>query len=146
MKVVIPAVERGSVAEQALICERVPHEVHLMTDDFAYGRMFAQLWAEGEDFAIVEHDIVPWPGALQGLCDCPRDYCGHYYQISGKLGGTLGCVKFGADLIESVGPLDTSSVHWNRLDGVVAAAIEAATGADDFHIHTPPVAHLHRYR
>jgi len=138
MRIVVPALEADCPAHKALESEGVKHEVHLMDNDYSYGELIDSLW--GTEFIIVEHDIVPWIGAIEELKNCKEDYCGFYYMIARKLGGTLGCTKFNFDF-----PIGLKNTHWTQVDGKIASAILKHTGKDDFHVHNPPVAHLHVY-
>jgi len=36
-------------------------------------------WSLGRDFINLEHDIVPWPGAIQALLECPEPWCFYGY-------------------------------------------------------------------
>jgi hypothetical protein len=44
---------------------------------FGYCSYFAERWDEGETFINVEHDTVPWPGAIEALLECSEDWCGY---------------------------------------------------------------------
>jgi hypothetical protein len=56
------------------------------------------LWREGVTFLILEHDVVPYAGALQELTHCPHYWCGFWYDPSGGY-GNFGCSKIGSKLI-----------------------------------------------
>jgi hypothetical protein len=112
--------------------------VAIMRDDWDYARLFTRLWRRGQTFVLVEHDILPPAGFPESLLDCPEPYCGHYYRLGRRLGGTLGCVKFAADLIAEHSNLSFDCPWW-ELDGQVVAAL----GIEDFHVHQPPAVHLH---
>ena len=96
MLVVVPALGRTCEASRALNAEGVDFLLVEMEDEGHYGRLLADLWESGRGFTIVEHDVVPWPGALRRLADCERGWCGYEYPLGkrGKLGGALGCVRF----------------------------------------------------
>jgi hypothetical protein len=64
-----------------------------------YADLLRRLYHEPGDLIIVEQDVVPPPGALRGLLDCPGLWCGHRLPFEGKLNyGTLGLARFSAEL------------------------------------------------
>ena len=151
-RIVVPALSHGEPAEQALRMENLLPEVHLVAgDDFAYGRLLKRCWHDGAtycvSFAVVEHDVVPWPGALQKLWECPEPYCGYCYLLGrGQIGGALGCVRFAGDFLRAnPGAADEwDRVPWYALDGHIATTMRRL-GLDDYHIHEPPVGHAPVY-
>jgi hypothetical protein len=62
--------------------------------DTAYTEFLQKIWRRGETFAIVEHDIVPWRGALEQLDDCHHPWCGFSYPFGGGMIEGLGCTRF----------------------------------------------------
>jgi hypothetical protein len=75
MKVICPFTKLNPATEMVLRREYKAEFVDVSSDDLAYWRLLQRLWAEGESFVIVEHDICPWPGALSKLYHCPRELC-----------------------------------------------------------------------
>ena len=77
-------------------------------DDFAYGRLFARLWRAGDEFAIVEHDVVVRPDAFDRLDACPSDYCSP---------NAFCCVRFRSSLIAKHRDLPEviGACHWGSL-------------------------------
>lgn len=63
--------------------------------DTAYWDLLAGLWAAGEAFAVVEHDVIPAPGALASLETCPADWCSSPYPYFVGMYPGLGCARFG---------------------------------------------------
>lgn len=118
---------------------RLPFELVLAKDDFTYGDTLQRAWDAGEPFINVEHDIVPWPGALEALWRCPDQppWCGYRYPLgySGLLEDSLGCVCIRPT--RSVA-WNLKGILWNQLD----AAIFRAMRPNQWHEHRPPVAHL----
>lgn len=95
-------------------------------DDEAYWRLLADLWAEGESFVLVEHDVVIVEGIVDALAACPFDWCCAAYPYGrGTIVG-LGCTKFTApllarvpDAVERAGLVEDRTHpprHWCRLD------------------------------
>jgi hypothetical protein len=107
--------------------------------EFAYDRLIRRLWAEGEPFVIVEHDILPWPGAVQQLWTCERSWCAFAYFIFGETRVQLGCVKFDPARLGTC-PLPDEPVSWTRLDWAVITALVAR--GESGHLHEPAVSHL----
>jgi hypothetical protein len=142
--VAIPPSAVVMYAVRALVSNCVLHETRIMEDDFAYGRLLTELWNQGETFIVVEHDIVPWLGALEHLAACPQPYCAFPYRIGGGIGAGLGCTKIAGSLLRKLGAHDFSAVRWDLLDGKVSDAI-AAAGRTTMHLHFPPVTHMHVY-
>jgi hypothetical protein len=94
-------------------------KINVSSDDQAYYRLLADLWHSGEDFAIVEHDIVIPPGALQRLVDCPQEWCaGIYWMPYGSWGSWFGMVRFRGSLTTRHPDLPESIEHrhWGALD------------------------------
>lgn len=137
----------GSVAALALTMEGLEVAEVVMTDYHHYGRMFTEQWQSGRGFILVEHDVVPWPGALAQLAACPEECCAFEYP-SGRIvedprSGwcvSLGCVKFASSLVERV-PYDVGWQQrgWDELDGGVFGTLQ---GKVETHVHHPPVAHV----
>lgn len=104
------------------------HAAHWVGDaDTAYFDLLAGLWAAGETFTVVEHDIVPTAAALDSLDACDADWCACLYPyVKGWVMAGLGCTRFrGAimrrhpDLFEVVGGMSDEThpaMHWCRLD------------------------------
>jgi hypothetical protein len=114
---------------------------------YGYAELFMECWKTGKPFVIVEHDILPWVGALDQLANCPEPWCGFKYDLGcvpayQKYPCYLGCSKFepvrlGACPVES-------NFQWNALDGHVARVLHRERGIK-MHFHQPDVVHLHRY-
>ena len=123
--------------------------------DRDYFDLISMLWADAEDFALVEHDVVVAPTTLDELSACPHDWCGfpHLYGIGAGavLTHSLGCVKFGADLIARnpdamvrVGVMSDAQHgkrHWCRIDSWLQGVVLPGEG-EVKHEHLPPVQHL----
>jgi len=80
-----------------------------------YGELVQRLWDAGEPFAVVEQDVVPWPGALRALEECSGAWCAYAYGAEDLRTGCvyLGCVRFRpADL----GPIWVSGLPWSVID------------------------------
>lgn len=119
----------------------VPRLVQL-EGDFSYDLLFRQLWAEGQPFIIVEHDILPWPGALQELWTCPKPWCGFPYHVMGEMRSYLGCTKFNPASL-GVCPLYGDLTDWALIDKIIERRLLGRQDVVQYrHIHEPGVIHL----
>lgn len=122
--------------------------VDVAAADTAYWDLLASLWRAGETFILVEHDIVPPDGALDGLWACERDWCGLPYPVGDHFGIFNGCTKFGAALLERF-PLAVEQMrshHWASLDSQLIAYLQRQDPTLAPHIHWPAAQHLsHEY-
>ena len=102
-----------------------------------YGIYFAGLWDAGAPFVIVEHDIIPWPGAIRALLDCPEPRCTHRYPLHrGNVALSFGIGKY---IPEGPAPEHWATTRWDALDGQVVPVLNERLGPP--HVHEPPVAH-----
>lgn len=143
-KVFVVATQEHCPAVSALRSERIPFELVIAKDDYTYGQTLHVLWAQGEEFVTVEHDIVPWPGAIDAL-SCPEPWCIYQNIVghSGKLQSALGLVRFSRKLMAALpeANLGWNKTEWNHLDAQVYGALQVDAKLPP-HIHLPPVAHL----
>lgn len=144
MHVVVPHVNLAPETRQAL-SDVNPEYVDVSADETAYWRLMVHLWEAGETFIIVEHDIVVPPGALAAMWECPRDWCAHPYRMGSIVATALGCVKFGAGLLQrqpkAVSRILPEHRGWNALDSMIIGTL--LRNGDSEHVHQPPVRHLH---
>jgi hypothetical protein len=146
-RVVVAAVRADDPAVLALEWERLFPETHLVEGDYGYGQLLAGLWRVGAGFCLVEHDIVPWPGAIEALWDCPEPWCGYRFMLGrGDLGSGLGCLRFSGEFMRAHPGLadEWASVRWDDLDGRVMDTMRSV-GLVGFHEHLPPVGHAPVY-
>jgi hypothetical protein len=131
----------------------LPHQwdaIDVSQADTAYTRLLATLWALGEPFAIVEHDIVVHPGTLVDLEACTHTWCAFPYQLGRFTTAGLGCTKFSAQLIRAH-PHAVAETwaeqteahprgHWCNLDDRLTRVLMRAGAVR--HEHAPVVEHL----
>lgn len=146
MRIIVPALMgHPEAAFLALHAEGLEPQLRALRDghDTDYGDMYADLWKAGETFCVVEHDIVPWPGAMRKLEECRQAWCIHQYPLGtrGYLGGSIGCVKFRGTLLVATRDFARRLVgqSWIGLDGVIEGYLQHL--GFTAHIHEPPVAH-----
>lgn len=143
MKVVIPALSLDCSAAKALGREGIPAEIVLMDDWFAYSELLEKLWRNKEGFIILEHDIIPWIGALDALEECEEDWCSYPYPFApNTIRTAMGCIKISSDIIND-NPDLYKKWHkklWNQMDGTLIPALIESNYKE--HIHYPPLAHI----
>ena len=117
-----------------------------MLNSHSYFEYFKQRWAEKESFINVEHDIVPWPGAIDEIEKCQEMWCGYGYNKYENivLSPYLGCVKIGAELIARLPDVwnerEKESREWGNLD--VWLCNYAWNRGIKIHQHYPSVNHF----
>lgn len=131
--------------------------------DEEYYAVLREVWAAGETFATVEHDITVAPGMLDDLRDCPGLWCAHSYRIYwGDLMDTyhgsagLGLAKFDRRLMELHPNLFEDDIpsstyangrdgrFWMNLDGTISQWLKGPY-RHIVHRHEPDVTHQHVY-
>jgi hypothetical protein len=114
-------------------------------DVFAYPNLLADLWAQQEDFALIEHDIVITPQVYQEFRDCPEPYCCFPYEWGTQIGPALGCTRFRTELVtrypQAMAQVQAQRVGWRQTDVVLMRHVFARNGVQP-HVHLPPVEHL----
>lgn len=152
MKLVVPFTDLRAETYRATRDWPGVRYVYVGDDDYAYGRLLREVWAEGQTICIVEHDILPWPGALEQLAGCDHDYCAFPYPWTTTVGPAMGCTKFSADFlltyphaVEIATRIPSNygePGHWKQLDVWLQAAVLRDFYGEQPHCHLPPVAHL----
>lgn len=149
MKVICPYTESRRYLVNSLIApiikrEGIDCEFITMNSDDDYWKLMCGLWEQREPLVINEHDVLPWPGAIQALFDCPYHWCSYTYEMKGGYGihHGLGCTKFTTKFMENFPDvwINVDTTMWNTLD----AQLSKAARFDNFypHPHNPPVTHL----
>jgi hypothetical protein len=67
--------------------------------DTAYADLVCELWARGDGFAIVEHDIVVRPDVIDAFEQHPAPYIAYPYRWGQAVGVALGCTRFSSDFL-----------------------------------------------
>ncbi len=118
--------------------------------DAAYPDLLLRHFREGAAFCVVEHDVLPWPGALAELAACPEPWCGYAYSPGRHLRvPTLGCVRFRAEFLAAVADaltvdawrVDLFPRTWQYVDQQIA--VTARRRGFEWHQHFPAVTHAH---
>jgi hypothetical protein len=69
--------------------------VDCSSDDWAYNNYLEKVWDKGGAFINMEHDIVPWPGAIQVLMQCPYPWCTFGYNPGSEIDARSHASMFG---------------------------------------------------
>jgi hypothetical protein len=134
-----------------------PHaeQVKIQPGSNYYAEQIAQWWAIGEPFIIVEHDVVPWPGAIEMLAECPEPWCaievhpGYHLIRHGSVG--LSCIKVVPKLLSAISeqedrprasgaPFPDDYIPWHATDSVFSQVL--FDRGYMVHQHWPSVANL----
>lgn len=101
MRIVVPYTDIHPDTRAAL--EHWPSVEYRYTghDDYAYGRLLRELWSDGEDFLLIEHDVVPTNDHLIRMVTCPNAYCAAPYAWLQAVGVTLGFTRFRSILLRT---------------------------------------------
>lgn len=129
---------------------RRPHliEMHYVEEDDHYGyvRILSQYWKQGDDFAVVEPDIVVRPDVVSDFIHCEHTYCAYPYAWTTNVGPALGCTWWRSDFLkkypDAMEEVMKRQVTWRQLDVVLMRHILARGYGEQPHVHLPPVRHL----
>lgn len=145
MNVFVPYTKLERITKRALHGTHF-HAVELI-DAESYYDYFVQRWAEGKPFINVEHDVVPWPGAIDDLWNCPEPWCAHGYMPYDNFNDQaysvfLGCVKFSSQFILGLHDVwqALENRHWTQLDGHLTTFARAY--GYNVHQHRPAVLNI----
>lgn len=143
MRVIVPfAGELNPVVRDVLEDQVVVDFIRLRTD-FDYHLLLQGLWMIGNPVIIVEHDVLPWPGALTELEQCSCAWGANSYKLHGGIGiyHGFGCTKLTPKLMEAIPDIwECDPIHWSQLDQRLWFA--AREKGFEPHPHRPPVIHL----
>lgn len=145
VRVIVPYLKTSAQMQTVVDCLRIQQvqpELHQTGPGDDYWRLLRDVWAEGKEFFVVEHDVAVWQGAIRALTDCEEDWCTLATMCHGRMiTTTFGCVKFGSRLIErNPGFWDDIPSTWFHLD----ANFTDKMGWPYIrpHSHWPPATHL----
>ena len=160
LKVVYPFTVRRDEAEAAL-AQYAPGylPVDVSAHDEAYFDLLSDLWRAGEDFAIVEHDVVIHDQVIPQFEQCGQPWCLNAYPRHDLpeflLMGNLGCTRFTEELLlgepdvleEAIGIVTgMPPKHWVHIDDRIRFVLRQRRLVNGHlmvpHVHEPPVRHL----
>lgn len=124
--IVVPFTKLAPGVVDALEATGRSFDLAEMTDDESYWRLLRDLWAEGDDFAIVEHDVRVHSTVFDELEACPFYWCAYPNEYINGINYGMSCVRFRGELLwqapwvmELVGAISDElhpPRHWCRLD------------------------------
>ena len=101
--------------------------------NLAYWELLCDIWAKGEDFAIIEHDVLCRPDVVEQFEECPEPWCTFGYQgichiqCQEAWANQLGLTRFRAEVMAAAPDAVTSIppgplMDWHNLcDGLGGA-------------------------
>ena len=141
MRVVVPFTRPGlrrGVTRAIRDAGYKPDLRRLDDDDVeAYWRLLSDLWEAGDDFVLVEQDIIVREDTLESFDDCPHPWCAAGYRYLGSASYMgIGCVRFRAALLrrhpEMMDRVANRSYpnhgpkHWCTLDAAMQTELQGA--------------------
>lgn len=163
MRVIFPYAREVQAPVDAALRELAPHaeRVDVSGSPTSYYELLSRLWAEGEGFVVLEHDIQLTPEALREAEECPCSWgvAPYVHPVAAVVAGggrtianiSLGCTRFSTELLrahpdawdDDVTPPQWRSHAWGKLDSRIAGVLMLAGVAP--HEHSP-VPHWRRWR
>jgi hypothetical protein len=143
MQVIVPYRELNSWTRRVLDSYNLPVTYVPLGDDAdAYRRLLQELWQLQQTVVLVEHDVVPWYGAIEELHHCMGLWCTCSYNLRGGYGvyHSLGCAKLSGELMRLLPTLWDAPGRWDTLDQRLWFA--ARDIGQEPHPHRPPAIHL----
>lgn len=154
--IVVPYTLQGMRLEtqDAVMSWGGPYTFHILAagDPYAYARAFMDWWETHLDLVVVEHDIVPAPGMIEGLLTCPEPWCGHAYHVGqGRYTTGLGLCKISRSVMDTHPGLGMLAMrdHRGRVARIEWPGVNEALDRQmirygyRMHVHDPVVEHLH---
>lgn len=118
--------------------------VELPADDpYAYWRLIVRLYEHGDDFCIVEHDIVISREQLDSLDECIEPWCAYGYKRGGAEMVALGVMRLKSWVMAQYPNLlrleTPERVFFDQCDGTLYGKLRAINLT--VHRHSPDVGH-----
>jgi len=144
MHVVVPYTKVTSLLQTVVDCLRIQFiqpELHKVGDNGDYWKLLDGLWRLGEEFFVVEQDVIVGAGGLHFMRDCPEPWCSNPTVCHGRLiSTTFGCVKFGSSLMGDPDFWSDIPKTWFRLDANFAN--KQGFPKVRPHVHHPAALHI----
>ena len=149
----VPAGLRDETIDALEALDRPLEMIDVSASDESYARLIARLWHDGEDFLLIEHDMIPTKDAVEHMECCPRWWCANAYRVNHQVGDVimgLGFTRFRAELCEVMADAPARAPrwsgryprrHWIGVDARLTRVLGEAGMAP--HRHLPDVGHLH---
>lgn len=82
MRVVVPYTDLHPRVVPAIEAQGYHAETWRMVNEVHYPHLLRELFASGEDFCLIEHDVESRPGFLESLEECPAPWCFNAYDFT----------------------------------------------------------------
>lgn len=150
MRIVVPYTRIAPETFRALAVD-APEALYFKCEhEDSYYHLLADAWAKGEDFAIVEQDIIVRPDTFDSFTACPSPICvAPYPYLRSEVYAGLGCIRFRAEAMRRDPTLwervathqdrKHPQRHWCTLDAFMQRELRVGWCREH-----PPVGHLHR--
>lgn len=117
-------------------------DYRFLEDEDSYRRLLRRIWYERKPVVLVEHDILPWYGAIEELFNCMGQWCSCAYRYRGGYGiyHGFGCTKLSTELMVHTPHVWDEPGHWSTLDQRLYFTARGI--GQEPHPHRPPVIHL----
>lgn len=111
-------------------------------DASRYYWLLEALWHRGQGVLTVEHDIVPYEGAIESLQECSEPWCAVPYQVGINVGTWLGLTKFSPEIMAAVPDAfdRMERTEYNAIDGQLLPYL--CQKGYHVHVHWPAAQHL----
>ncbi len=121
--------------------------IRLNKDDPShYSHWLADIWAQKQDFVLIEQDIVIRADVTESFLSCPEPWCLFPYAWLTEVGPALGCSRFRAEFLtqfpDAMRKVLQHNVSWRQMDVVLMRHVLAREYGQQPHVHLPPVEHL----
>ena len=109
-----------------------------------YFWLLEALWHRGQGVLTVEHDIVPYEGAIESLQECSEPWCAVPYQVGINVGTWLGLTKFSPEIMAAVPDAfdHMERTEFNAIDGQLLPYLWSK--GFRCHVHWPAAVHLNQ--
>lgn len=148
MKVVVPYTELNRATLFSVEVTANPRALFAKldpNDEHAYGKLFASIWAQGETFCWIEHDIEIGPSTIYDFRACSYGYCAAPYPWTTDVGPAMGCTRFRDSFIAKYpGAVDealNSGVGFRQFDIVFQRHVLVGKYGEQPHVHAPVIHH-----
>lgn len=113
-------------------------------DNSRYYWLLQALWFRKEGMLTVEHDVVPYEGAIEGLLTCEQPWCAVPYQVGINIGTWLGLTKFAPEIMVAVPDAfdRMERTAFDSIDGQLLPYLRQKGYRT--HVHWPAASHLNR--
>jgi hypothetical protein len=156
MRVVCPYTPAGLRPETAQALEGLGWAVDMVDvsgSDEAYADLVEALWAAGQDFLLIEHDMLPDKAMVDKMDICGRWWCANPYPVNHQAEMIVGhgFVRYRAELLAALPDAASRAGrysgryparHWATHDSRLARVL-TGEGFAPVHRHQPAIGHLH---